>query len=41
MVGFDHWDDLGCHSWLIFLHVDGLAEGGGEGEGALGGRQGV
>jgi hypothetical protein len=37
MVGFDHRDGLGCRSRLVFLHVDGLAERGGEGEGALGG----
>jgi hypothetical protein len=39
MVGFDHWDGLGCNFGLIFLRVDGLAERGGERDGALGGRQ--
>ena len=41
MVGFDHWDGLGCHSRLVFLRIDGLAERGGEDDGALGGRQAV
>ena len=41
MVGFGHWDGLGCHSRLVFLRIDGLAERGGEDDGALGGRQAV
>ena len=36
VVGFNRWHGLGCRAGRIFLHVDGLAERGGEGDGALG-----
>lgn len=39
VVGSGHWDGLDRRACLVFLLDDRLAKGGGEGDGAPGGRQ--